>query len=118
MRITSAGSRSEEHTSELQSNDLGAAATQWDRDPFGLPIPARAEDFGWLSRPAPRDDRGAAPADSSPADLADALFARLDEVSPVRELVVASEDAGDDQERQTDESDDGLDLWSLLYGLE
>ena len=48
--------------------------------------------------------------------VADALFARLDD-----DTVAQTGDAfdeGDEEEKQVHDTADGLDLWTVLYGLE
>jgi hypothetical protein len=50
--------------------------------------------------------------------LHDSLLARLDDDAIERVDGVADDDDRDDWDEQPDESEDGLDLWSVLYGLE
>ena len=47
----------------------------------------------------------------------DILFARLDDDVTARTAVVFGEDDRE-EEHDSDEAEDGLDLWSVLYGLE
>jgi hypothetical protein len=52
------------------------------------------------------------------SELSDAFFARLDEDESERTDGVSDEDDREDRDERPDESEDGLDLWSMLYGLE
>jgi hypothetical protein len=95
------GERLGENVHDLSSSQLSAL-----RSPLSSPRPSTL---------APR------PSSSSPLSALrpelDALFARLDEDATDR--IGDAVDAKDgSEERRKDDSEDGLDLWSLLYGLD
>jgi hypothetical protein len=50
--------------------------------------------------------------------LRDSLFARLDDAAGERVDGTPDEDDREDRDERPRESEDGLDLWSVLYGLE
>jgi hypothetical protein len=58
------------------------------------------------------------PVSALSAPLRDTLFARLDENGGARMDSEFEEDDPDDQNERAPESEDGLDLWSVLYGLD
>jgi hypothetical protein len=97
-----------------------------------FPIPTSAfrlpnSDFPWLSafrfplssgsvlttlHSRPSSDFRIPPSDFK---VADALFARLDDADA---RIGNASDEDESEDRRTDESEEGLDLWSVLYGLD
>jgi hypothetical protein len=53
---------------------------------------------------------------TSDFEIADSLFARFDDRA--EPLGGFDDDTSDDRDRESEEAEDALDVWSLLYGLE
>ena len=53
----------------------------------------------------------------SALEITDSVFARLDESDAVLTDFTPDEEATREDERPGETAEDGLDLWSLLYGL-
>ena len=69
----------------------------------------------WLQPLTPVARTSAAVLANGNAEIADALFARLDS----RAVSVGDSSSEDDSSDEADgAAEDGLDLWSILYGLE
>jgi hypothetical protein len=78
-----------------------------------LPSPASSLQPLVSSLPSPAS--GLRPSDFAHPSSVDRLFARLDDDAVASLSAVSEEDEFD--EPRTDEAEDGLDLWSVLYGL-